>query len=187
MKDCNHICMFGKNSLIDDLPAHVNSLHSSQALFFRLKVYSPPYHDFLLSKRRSESTLPAGCVELFCNHLHVTKDRSHLPVVVTLLHHLQPVRLAQSPKADPSPAEKKHNDFFLQCGVTDFSLSYSVSSLDNPFPSPSQHLVLSLKQFSAIFYNNYFCPCCPQDAGECVVSLGTEDFSLSIGRSKETS
>lgn len=186
MKDCNHICMFGKNSLIDDLPSHVNSLHSSQALFFRLKMYSPPYHDFLLSKRRSGSTLPAGCVELFCNRLHVTKDRSHLSVVVTLLRHLQPVRLVESPKASAAPVAKKHNDFFLQCGVTDFSLSYAVSSFDNPFPSPSQHLALSLKQFSAIFYNNYICPCCPRDAGECVVSLSAEDFSLSIGRNEGT-
>lgn len=62
MKDCNHICMFGKNSLIGDLPAHVNALHASQALFFRLKMYSRPYHDFILSKHQSESTLPAAAL-----------------------------------------------------------------------------------------------------------------------------
>ena len=185
-KTCNHICMFGKQSFVSDFTAHTHSLHHTQALFFRFKAYSAPYHDFLIDTRQDrEEVLPAGCLELFCNSLHIMKEKTHLPIVATIIKHIVPLRLKSSSSSEISPTPSapvtvSHNDYFLQCGISDFSLSFATSSsLTNPFlPAPSQQLTIQLKKLSGVFYNNFSCPCCPRDAGECVTSVNVDGLFL---------
>lgn len=175
--------MFGNHSFISDLPAHTHSLHHSQAFFFRFKSYSAPYHDFLIDTRQGrDEVLPAGCVEVFCNSLHLMKEKIHLPILATILRHVMPLHLKSSPHPSDTSSlvTVSHNDYFMQCGISDFSLSFvTSSSLTNPFISaPSQQLVIQLKNLSVLFYNNYLCPCCPRDSGECVVSVTTNGLAV---------
>ena len=90
----NHICMFGGKDYRRNLAQHLRTLHSENGLYCRLKQYSAMYHDYLLDSRADKDELiPAGCVELFCNGLHVVKDAQTLPILHTMLQHVVPLRV----------------------------------------------------------------------------------------------
>lgn len=90
----NHICMFGGKDYGRNLAQHLRTLHSENGLYCRLKQYSAMYHDYLLDSRADKDELiPAGCVELFCNGLHVVKDAQTLPILHTMLQHVVPLRV----------------------------------------------------------------------------------------------
>ena len=90
----NHICMFGGKDYGRNLAQHLRTLHSENGLYCRLKQYSAMYHDYLLDSRADKDELiPAGCVELFCNGLHVMKDAQTLPILHTMLQHVVPLQV----------------------------------------------------------------------------------------------
>ena len=197
---CNHICMFNKPSLFKNVEKQMNYLHSQTALYCRLKTYSTPYHDFLIDMRqdKKDEVLPAGCVEFVCNHLHLSKDKVHIPFLTTLLHHLIPLSFPSSSSTTTSPTPSKvstpttamtkekmttlrHNDLFIQGCIKDFSFDYITTA--NPLVSlPSQQLSVQLHECTAIYYSNFHCPCCPVDAGECLASLAIDDFKIQRGK-----
>ena len=177
----NHICMFGERSYGSDLAKHVRALQQENALYCRLKQYSELYQDYLLDSRvEKDEIIPAGCVELFCNGLHVLKDRMTFPILHTILDHLTPLQLpASSPSAPAS--SPRHTDYLIQCGVTDFDLSLTTaSSGSSPFtPSLSTHaLHASLQSFSFLFYTNVHCPCCRTDATDLLLNLSVDAFAV---------
>ena len=201
---CNHICMFNKPSLFKKVEKQMNYLHLQTALYFRLKTYSTPYHDILLDMRqdKKDEVLPAGCVEFVCNHLHLSKDKVHIPFLTTLLHHLIPLSLpssssttttTSSTSTSPSTSQStmamtkekmatlRHNDLFIRGCVKDFSFDYITTA--NPLVSlPSQQLNIQLHECAAVYYSNFHCPCCPVDAGECLASLVIDDVKIQCSK-----
>lgn len=194
----NHICMFGGKNYGRDLAQHIHKLHSENGLYCRLKQYSTMYHDYLLdSRKKKDELIPAGCVEFFCNGLHVVKDSHTLPILHTILQHVMPLQLdkwfsspedaaksqeAGTESSKPQQNEKaaKHNDFLVHCGVTDFDAAFSTAATEpNPFfPRGSQTLHVSLQSLDFLFYTNVSCPCCRNNASELLLNFSVDSFSF---------
>ena len=88
----NHICMFQERQLLEDVSKHAEYLKTENGFVVRLKKYSSLYQDYMLYKHTlNDEIIPAGCIELCCNNLHVTKDLSMIPVLSTILNNVMPV------------------------------------------------------------------------------------------------
>ena len=88
----NHICMFQERQLLEDVSKHAEYLKTENGFVARLKKYSSLYQDYMLYKHTlNDEIIPAGCIELCCNNLHVTKDLSMIPVLSTILNNVMPV------------------------------------------------------------------------------------------------
>ena len=75
---------------------------------------------------------------------------------------------------DPS-----HSDYFVQIGVSDFSLSYAVGVSSNPLISPSSSLLgISLKSMEILYFNNLSCPLCPVASSEVVLSIDMNSLGI---------
>lgn len=184
--------MFGGKNYGRDLAQHIHKLHSENGLYCRLKQYSTMYHDYLLdSRKKKDELIPAGCVEFFCNGLHVVKDTHTLPILHTILQHVMPLQLDKwfpspedSVKSQEACAEKekmtKHNDFLVHCGVTDFDAAFSTAATQpNPFfPRGSQTLHVSLQSLDFLFYTNVNCPCCRNNASELLLNFSVDSFTF---------
>ena len=202
---CNHICMFNHPTYNSNIKRQTNHLHHNTAVYFRYKTYSVPYHEFLITKYQNENNqegrekekliIPAGCLEFFCNHLHITKDKSHLPTATTILRHLLPISIPSTPPPPPPPSSSTttttlslnsstiyHNDLFIQCGIENISFDYSTSG-DSSSSLPAQQLSVSLHQLAMVYYSNLNCPCCTiHHDRECLASVVIDEFTVTCGR-----
>ena len=203
---CNHICMFNHPTFNSNIKRQTNYLHHNTALYFRYKTYSTPYHEFLTDKCRYQNSreggggkgtvkeedmenaiIPAGCLEFFCNHLHITKDKSHIPTISTIISNLLPLSTPFSATAatttlSSNPSTTLHKDLFIQCSIENFSLDY-VTSTNPSLSPPSQQLSVSLHQLKMAYYSNLNCSCFPSShERECLVDVIIDEFTVTCGK-----
>ena len=88
----SHICMFGERQFLEDVSKHAEYLKEENGFVARLKKYSSLYQDYMLYKHTlHDEIIPAGCIEISCTNLHITKDLSMIPVLTTVMNNIMPV------------------------------------------------------------------------------------------------
>lgn len=88
----SHICMFGERQFLEDASKHADYLKEENGFVARLKKYSSLYQDYMLYKHTlHDEIIPAGCIEISCTNLHITKDLSMIPVLSTVMSNIMPV------------------------------------------------------------------------------------------------
>lgn len=86
--------MFGEKPFAGNLAEHTEKMKKENALVLRFKKYSTLYHDYMLFKHSLyNEIIPTGCIELFCNSLHISKEVMVIPILSAILQNILPVSL----------------------------------------------------------------------------------------------